>query len=200
MNEPTKLGFLSLEFVVGEDTYWLTTGLGRDGFYFTQLPLSLFAGYPLVSHRLSQEKDYSEITAYSDCNLYQTQNPDCHNNGPMKIATDLTSWPRLSWNELAARLIDAIPLKDQCGLWHDHIVRKTDPALQFKDVNYKVTAFLPPPEHEGIFAIFGEDYKLPENPNWITCNLPDEVAFRARLKQFKIVAVGINGNYWSENP
>ncbi len=196
MSDPTKLGFLSLEFVVGEDTYWLTTGLGRGGYYFTQLPLSLFAGYPLIPHRLSNDADYSEITAYSDHNLYQTQNPDCHNNGPMKIATDLTSWPRLSWNELAARLIDAIPLKDQCGLWHEHVVKQINPVPTLNDVAYKVTAFLPPPDGEGVFAIFGQDYKLPENPNWRTFKEETEETFRQRLRQFKIEAVGINNGYW----
>ncbi len=197
MSEPTKLGFLSLEFIVGEDTYWLTTGLGREGFYFTQLPAALFGRAMLNPQFVSREKDYSEIMVMSDGAIFKESQ---ESDGSLFL-TDLTTASRLSWNELAARLIDTIPLKDQCGLWHNHIVRKIDPADYVKDVAYKVTAFLPPPEHEGVFAIFGEDYKLPENPNWITCNLPDEAAFRARLRQFKIVAVGINGNYWpAEEP
>lgn len=192
-----KLGFLSLGFIIGDSTYWMTTGLGRDGFYFTVLPVSLFAGYPLIPHRLSTwESEYSEITAYSDRNVFQSQNPDCHLHGPMKIATDLTSWPRLSWNEMAAVAIDAMPLSDQVGLWHDHVVRKTDPSFQINDVAYKVLAFLPPPEHEGFFSILGEDYKLPENPNFITCNLPDDASFKARLRGFRINAINVNGKFY----
>ncbi len=189
-----KLGFLSLEFIVGEDTFWMTTGLGRDGYYFTQLPLSLFAGFPLHAQFISQEKDYSEITAYEGENLFCYSQDQGH-DGPRKLATDLTKWPRLSWAEMAERLIDAIPLADQMGLWHNHIVRKTDPTLWINDVRYKVTAFLPPPG-EGILAIYGEDYVPGTNPNWITCNLPDEASFKARLRQLKVEGLHINGQVY----
>lgn len=197
MSDPIKLGFLSLEFVVGDDTYWLTTGLGRDGYYFTQLPLSLFAGYPLLPQLLNRDKDYSEITAYSDHSVFQgSQKPEGHHlQGPRSLVTDLTSWPRLSWNELAARLIDAIPLADQCGLWHNHVIRQITPGAALKDVAYKVTAFLPPPG-EGVFAVMGEDWVPGTNPNWRTYKEDTEEGFRARLRQFKIEAVGINDSYW----
>ncbi len=192
---PTKLGFLSLEFIIGDSTYWLTSGLGRDGFYFTVLPVSLFAGYPLIPHRLGNGPDYSEITAYPDYNIFQSQNPDCHLNGPMKIATDLTSWLRLSWNEMIAAAMDVILLEDQVGLWHNHVVRKVDPSFLIPDVQYKVTAFLPPPG-DGIFAIMAEDYKLPENPNWLTCQVPDEASCKARLRQFKVELLHFNGRFY----
>lgn len=197
---PTKLGFLSLEFIIGDFTYWLTSGLGRDGFYFTQLPTSLFAGYPLIPHRLGDGSDYSEITAYSDRNIFQSQNPDCHLHGPMKIATDLTSWPRLSWNEMIAAAMDTIPLADQMGLWYGglfngHIIRKIDALMPIADVPYQVTAFLPPPG-EGVFAIIGEDYKLPENPNWVTCRSDTEEAFKAKLRQFRVEAIRWNGQFF----
>lgn len=202
MSDPTKLGFLSLEFVVGEDTYWLTTGLGRGGFYFTQLPRSLF-GDTLHAQLITRDRDYSEITVVERegkrANLFRASQADVA--APLDV--DLFAASRLSWSELATRLIDAIPLADQCGLWHNQIVRKVDPAFAISDVNYKVTAFLaPPPAGEGILAVYGEDYKLPENPNWITCHLPDEASFKARLRQFRIEAVHINGRYWpvSDSP
>ncbi len=194
MSTPTKLGFLSLEFVVGEDTYWMTTGLGRPGFYFTQLPKSLFAGHELLPMFVSRETDYSEITPYADRNVFKTNQADAGR----VLVTDLASWPRLSWNEMAARLMDLIPLADQSGLWHNHVVRCTDAAfLSLKDVAYKITAFLPPPDQQGILALYGEDYVIGTNPNWRTMELGDENAFKAVLSRLRIEAVHFNGEYYT---
>lgn len=187
----SKSGYLSLELVVGEDTYWLTTGLERAGFYFTRLPRSFFGNRFLNPWLLTRNKDYSEITVDSEKgNIFKASQ-----TGPEEILTiDVMTAVRLSWNDVAMNLIDLIPLEDQTGLWHGHVVEKTDPLLQIKEVAYMVTAFLP---SQGIFAIRGEDYKLPENPNWITFNCENEEQFKARLKQFKIVAIHANDNYYS---
>lgn len=194
---PTKLGFLSLEFIIGDSTYWLTTGLGRDGFYFTTLPLALFGDAKLYTQLIDRERDYSEITVVEDAEKGYRGNLFCYAQGARAVwlDADLFAAPRLSWNEMIAVAMDAIPLADQCGLWHHHVVRKTDPAFLIPDVRYQVTAFLPPPG-EGIFAIIGEDYKLPENPNFLTCNLPDDASFKARLRGFRVELLKLNGKFY----
>lgn len=192
MSDPTKLGFLSLEFIAGDDTYWLTTGLGRDGFYFTVLPRGLFGDATLLPMFISRETDYSEITPFPGLNAFQSSQSD----GVIPLEVDLVAASRLSWNETAARLMDAIPLADQSGLWHNHVVRKADPALAISDVNYLVTAFLPPPDGEGVLAVRGEDWAIGTNPNWITMMLPTEGEFKARLRQFTVVAMQTQGQFY----
>lgn len=200
LSEPTKAGFLSLEFIVGEDTYWLTTGLGREGWSFTVLSRALFGDAVLHAQLIDREKDYSEITVVEKQPEGHRGNLFCHARGvpAVWLEADMFAAPRLSWNETAARLIDAIPLADQCGLWHNHAVRKVDPALQLKDVAYLVTAFLPPAEgsaHPPVFAVRGEDWG-PGNPNWITFECPDEASFKQRLRQFTIEGLHLNGKWY----
>lgn len=192
MSAPTKLGFLSLEFIIGDSTYWLTSGLGLDGFYFTAIPASVFGRSVLLPNLMGRDKDYSEIMVMSDGAVLKK----CQGCGGGRFKTDVTQFPRLSWNEMIAMAMDAIPLSDQTGLWHNHVVRKTDPAFLIPEVAYQVTAFLPPPENEGVFCIIGEDYKPSENPNFLTCALTDESSFKARLRGFRVDAVNFNGRFY----
>ncbi len=197
MSEPTKLGFLSLEFVVGDDTYWLTTGLGRPDFTFTVLPRALFGAAELRPMFVSREQDYSEITAVElDGKRGLIFAASQHGmSDHLDIAYDaFLAYPTLSWSETAARLMDAIPLGDQMGLWHNHVVRKRPEAdLQIADVNYLVTAFLP--DHER-FAVRGEDWG-PGNPNWLTMECPTEDEFKRRLRQFSVVAIRFGKEFYT---
>ena len=187
-----KLGFLSLEFIIGDSTYWLTTGLGRDGFYFTAIPASVFDRSVLLPNLMGRDKDYSEIMVMSDgAVLKKRQGCD---GGYFKI--DVTQFPRLSWNEMINVAIDTAPLEYQCGLWHHSIVSKTDANLLINDVLYQVTAFLPPPNYEGIFAVWGKDYQAGVNPNAITFKHGSEAEFKARLRQFRVELLNINGNFY----
>lgn len=192
-----KLGFLSLEYIVGDLTYWLTTGLGRDSFYFTQLPLSMFDGLgELRAHQVVGEGDYSEILVAEEDGMRASVFKASQQGKAENLDVDLFRATRLSWNELAQALIDGVPLADQSGLWHQHIVRRADPTLQINDVNYKVSAFLPPPTMEGVFAVCGEDYVAGTNPNWITFTEETEAGFKARLRQFAVHIVVFNGRFY----
>ena len=185
----TKRAFLSYAHTLGDQTYWLTTGLDRHDWTFTVIPLHVFDGYKLQGRIVSNEP-YAEITVFAeDVDGQHSFSSDCGKD-PILLPISAESRPFLTWNEMIGLLLDkGAPLSQLLDLWHNHIVRPIDPMLQISDVDYKVTAFLPPPDHEGKFAIWGSDYVPGTNPNWLTFDFPDDESFRARLRQFKVVAV-----------
>ena len=191
-----KLGYLSFAFFLEDQTYWLTTGLNRPDWSFLVIPNHLFENYELKGG-LSDSKS-SEITVYDDAGIVRHMFSSIYDGEPIDLSIDAASRASLTWNEMIALLLDKnMPLIQLTDLFHHHIVRKTDSGhLHVVDVNYKVTAFLPPPEQEGVFAIWGEDYVASTNPNWITCHLPTIDEFRARLRDFKVVAVCLGGKYY----
>lgn len=207
INQPIKRGYLSLEFIHRDMTYWLSTGCGRRDFCFIEVPLSCFSDHCLKADKLNGFKEpYSEIYVYSD-----------EENGKIyylfaaivdgkteRLGFDVGDYNSLSWNELAYKMLcDGAILDDIIGLWKthgltSHIVRpKPDCSINIdKTICYHVTAFLPPISHEGIFAIIGENYKPTENPNWITIHRDTVEEYTNLLKQFDIVAIRFGEKYF----
>lgn len=188
-----KLGFLSLEYIVGDQTYWLESDFTAPLylFHFRVIPLSMFAGWDLKPNHIILEADYSEMTRYNDNGktLYlfaPNQDADA-----VDIGIDVASFPQLRWNDAFDALVAAkVPLVDLQGFWHEQLVRASPTAPNWvkQGLNYHVTAYLPDGP-DPLFAVWGEDYKLPENPNAVTIRCEDEEAFFERLHWFRVHAV-----------
>lgn len=198
----TKLGFLSLEYIVGDQTYWLQSvfdPIAPDRhFCFRVIPLSCFAGHTLVANHIIKEATYSEITPYEDGSYLFAANQE---TTPAPLDIDIKSFPKLDWNATFEALVMAgVPLVDLTGFWHQHIVRRTEGAPDWvkPDLNYHVTAWLPD-QAEPLYAVMGSDYKLPENPNMVTVQCVAD-NFLERLRWFRVYGIRFSnkaGEYYN---
>lgn len=196
-----KIGFLSCEFVTDKNSYWLTSGCGKLNFCFVEIPNDVIRFFnqneSLNFQCLNQNKDYSEITAFEENGNKKYIFALSQNNfeDTRELSIDLDNFNTLSWKQMAALVQDNFTLDELSGFYQNHIVRKTkESEYKINNVDYKVTAFLP---EEGIFSIMGNDYKIPENPNWITfSDNVDKESFLAVLDNFEIFAISMNGKYY----
>lgn len=187
-----KLGFLSLEYIVGDQTYWLQSAFDPITpdyrFCFRVIPLSSFAGYPIVANHIIEEADYSEITPVEKDGKTAYLFAFSQHSNAIWFDIDIKAYPKLGWNETFEALVLAgVPLADLQGFWHNHLVQRAIGAPEWvkPDLNYLVTAWLP---NESLFAVRGEDYKPPENPNWVTVKCEPDT-FVERLKWFRVHAI-----------
>lgn len=172
-----KLGFMSLEYVIGDKSYWLTSNDGSDKLRFRVIRLEYLESDKLLPGGIFEEKAYSEITVFNTgWEIAYECDKDLSEIKPLPCA-------EISWREMS-ELVD-----DKTPFWHYQIVKKSD-SCEFKinDVDYKVTAYLPDSK---IFAIWGSDYSS-ANPNAITFSDCDENKFN---KNFEIKYVRL-GEIW----
>ncbi len=190
-----KIGFLSLEFLSKDQSYWMITGCGFPDFSFIEIPTMLFGRSMLCAQGISDCKDYSEITVIQNDNkdiVYQFK--DTQESDMTEIYLNLKNFHVFSWNEMFQFLIkEGIKLKELTGFYHYNLIKKKDNSdLKINDVIYKVTAFLP---EQGVFAIMGEDYNPPLNINWITfSDYSEDNKFKILVDNFIITYVSLGGN------
>lgn len=115
----TKLGFLSCEYIVGDQSYWLQSAFDNpeDGsrFSFRIIPTSAFS-VPLRENHIVLDADYSEITPYDDQGTVRYMFAASQKDDPTPIEVDIKSCPRLSWNDTLDVLVKAgVPLSDLRG-------------------------------------------------------------------------------------
>jgi len=188
----TKLGFLSCEYIIGDQSYWLQSAFDNpeDGsrFSFRVIPISVFPA-PLRANHIILDADYSEITPYDDNGTVRYLFAAGQSDVPTALDIDIKAYPKLGWNEAFDELVTKTPIGDLTGFWHQHLVRRAEGAPDWvkSDLNYLVTAWLPNQE-EPLFAVRGEDYKVPENPNWVTIHC-EANTFVERLKWFRVHAI-----------
>lgn len=194
-----KLGFLSLEFIAGDQTYWLESG-DKDfsaAFGFRVIPRAVFEGQILLDNHLIKERDYSGMTVFGDDNgaTAITFTPSTKTD-QVPYHIDLKLYPKLSWNMAFWALTKTdIPLVDLTGFWHKQLCERNEGAPDWvkPGLRYLVTAWLPN-ETEPLFCVMGEDYKLPENPNMVTVQCENRAAFLERLSWFKVTAMRFVAN------
>lgn len=190
-----KRGMLTLEWIIGDQTYWLTSGFERNVIGFTQLARNLF-DCELIEGQMA--KNGSEIEAFEPMPDQPTFffRPDGTKPDGVGLVTNLETAPFLTWSQLASKLLhEGVSPTKAPSLWYQGLMagcylkaRPECPLEINKDIDYLVTAFLPPPDDEGILAIMGEDYKSGTNPNWITIKRDTEESYVELLKGFDIVA------------
>ena len=187
----TKLGFLSCEYVVGDQSYWLQSAFDnpKDGsrFSFRVIPTSAFPA-PLRVNHIILEADYSEITPFDDEGAVKYLFATSQSDIPAPIDIDIKSFPKLGWNETFDELVKVgVPLSDLQGFWHQHLVRANSGAPEWvkRDFNYQIMAWLP--DTERLYCVIGEDYSR-ENPNMVTVHCGD-TDFVERLKWFRVYAI-----------
>jgi hypothetical protein len=203
-NQPVRprRGLLTLEYIIGDQTYWLTSGFDRNRIGFTQLARNLF-DCELVAGQLADEG--SEIEGLEPLEGYPAYVFRIKGSGTESVglATNVDQAQFLTWNELAVKLLsEGVSPSKVPSLWYQGFMRggivkpRPDCPIQVnKDVNYVVTAFLPPPGPEGVFAIMGDDYKPDTNPNWVTIKRDTEADYIELLKGFDIVAFKWGNDY-----
>lgn len=192
----TKIGYLSLSFIVGDQTYWMTTGCGRPDWSFTALPVALFGDAALVASHVTGKM--SEITVYDENGARQYAFSATYDGPPTDIQLDINTKPSFTWNEMITLLLDQkAPLADLCGMFHHHRVRKApNAAIQCNDVEYLVTAFLPDESFDRVFAVWGSDYVPGTNPNALSIYSGTEDEYRDRLRDWRVVVVNLGGNLY----
>lgn len=191
----TKVGYLSLSFILSDQSYWLTTGCGRADWSFTVVPLSVFGDAVLKPNHGGS--DMSEITVFEDqgktAYIFSAITDVVSGYVDLKIETRTS----LSWNDMIKVLLDSgAPLVELTDMFHHHRVRKVEGAtIQCADVEYLVTAFLPR-ESDRIFAVFGSDYVAGTNPNWLTIHSGSDDEYRARLRDWRVVIINMGGKLY----
>jgi hypothetical protein len=195
----TNFGYLTLEYIVGDYTYWLESDFeASPRFSFRVIPLNVFFDKPLNGDmHITGDKDYSEIKRTDEGLFFKSAQKDEY----APFAINLAACPSLSWSDAFYALVKAgVPLVDLTGFWHQNIVKGTDNAPDWvdKDKTYWVSAWLPD-QDEPLYAVVREDYKLPENPAAVTVMCENREAFLERLSWFKVHAmsfVASRNQYW----
>lgn len=186
----TKLGFLSCEYIIDDQSYWLQSAFDNpeDGsrFSFRAIPISAFP-VPLRANHIILEDDYSEITPFDDNGTVRYLFAASQSDDPTALDIDIKSYPKMGWNETFDELVDKVPIGDLQGFWHQHLVRANPGAPEWvkRDLNYQVMAWLP--DTERLYSVIGEDYSR-ENPNAVTVHCDDNT-FVERLKWFRVYAI-----------
>lgn len=198
--------FLSCEYIHKDMSYWWMSGSDINGMKFLEIPLLFLDNKRLKASQIYKEDDYSsiEIRKYRNYSgkkyfIYYTASikysQDEESIGITNEGTEFNPklFLTLNWNQFAHfALKEKFPVDNLCGLYHHQVIKTNKKnKIQINDVYYKVTAFLP-----DTFAIFGSDYKIETNPNWITFDIKDENHYREILKQFDIVELHINGKIY----
>lgn len=198
-----KISFLSLEFIIGENTYWLTSGKNQIyPWVFTVIPISCFEGLSLSpENKLFEEANYSSIWKFEDGQEEKTFFSELEDETePVAFQYDPQSFPVLSWNEMAEFALN-VDLDSALKLYHRQMVRmkKDSDFGDFKpnDVDYLVTGFSPEFDN---FTVWGSDYKQPDNPNAITFQTTGIENFKETIKKFYIKAVNFGGEYYLVTP
>ncbi len=192
---------MSLEFLTPDFTYWLVSGAGFPDFSFIKIPKNFFdEGFKLKGNELFKEQDYSEIIIYQDGDDRKYLFSEGQESGANGAVLDLVYYENLSWNECFIELTETKWLGDLSAFWHNQIVEKSDDCqYDIHSVRYVVTAFLPPDIEpvSAVFAIRGEDYQPPDNPNWITFNeLNTKELFLSCLSNFRVDLVNFKGHLY----
>jgi len=193
-----KLGFLSLEYIAGDKTYWLESDATEPVycFGFRVIPLSLFEGHPLKPNHIIREADYSEMTRYDDAGVERCMFAHGQHVEAIPFDTDLKAFPKLRWNDAFDALVEAgVSIGDLQGFWHQQLVRASSTAPEWvkRDLSYLVTAYLPEGD-DPLYCVMGEDYKPPENPNMVTVHCEDQASFLERLRWFRVYAIRLSAS------
>lgn len=194
--------YLSLEFVIDGNSYWLATPNGGGcRRHFRVFPVEGFQGKPLNPGRLQWEPGNSELLLFGEdghgarFSAVDDHEPESINLGPCNT---------LTWNEMCALALIRLPVEEWVGLYHPNMVRLRDGSvplrihegkpLQMADVDYTVSGFLP---DEGTLALMGEDHNPPEVNRWLgLSDLDSPAKLREVLLQLKVVAIHLGGHYF----
>ena len=183
-----KILTLTLEYIINDQTYWLTTGGSPNYFRFSEIPLSFFNGRELFNQELVNNCQYSTIYTFEDGVEFQLNDElplEKIDSPPIKF---------VKWNEMTKIIRDNLPLEKLTAFYHNNwLTKKKTCKYEIPDGAYQVTAFLPPPDREGVCAIMHHAYHPPENTSWITFQLSEEEKFKEFLDQFIIEVINFNG-------
>lgn len=191
-----KTRFLTLEFIINDNTYWLTSDCNSgDPICFTVIPLKLFDGFQLKTGKMflpnvsDEEAICSSIRCFDNGEVEFQEKDEISDKKNIK----LESFPTISWNEMAKLAMSAISLEEGEKFFHNQIIgKRPDCKFQLHDVDYRVTAFLP----DQVFAIYGEDYSQ-DNPNWISFHVDgDRDYFNEVVSQFYVKAISLSGSFY----
>ena len=175
---------LTLEFVVGETTYWMTSAtdefrtdsVKEQVVFFTKIPKVDLPNFNLNADKIwirNDSKPGSSIDIDDDGIWFYEEKEFSQ---AIKINLDYKKYSQYPWAELI-KIFKKESVENLIYLCHNQLFKKSKSSvLEIPDVGYKVSAFLPPE----IFAMRGEDWSI-EKPNWFTFNCENEEEF---LKQF----------------
>lgn len=182
-----KILTLTLEYIINDKTYWLTSGGSPNYFRFSEIPLSFFNGREILNHEMANGP-YSTIYTFEDGAEFQLTD-----ELPLE-KIDSPPFKFVKWNEMTKIIADNLPLEKLTPLYHENwLSKKKSCKYTIPDGAYQVTAFLPPPDKDGVCAIMHHAYNPPENTSWITFQLPTKEEFKDFLDQFVIEVINFGG-------
>lgn len=188
--------YLSLEFIIGNDTYWIMSYREDDvekfGMFYI-IPKSDLPEFELIPSRFDHiQETYTEIYQNSDSRwtIGSADKPEtCMDFGGLDMAKYTVNSDIKSISDLC------IKNKDWDNLtlfFHQNLVKpKSNCFWKIDDVVYKVTAFLP---DQKIVAVMAENYST-DNKNWLTINFDTESDISNFFENFDLFAVKLMGKY-----
>lgn len=212
-----KAGYCSLEFIIGDDTYWLRTSseIDKDAdpvYYFSKIPKSEFRNRPLIARALVPGQPFSGFFVMGEIGNISTHKYgswDYNPNGdtPEKLIVEIffsesiDKFPILRWQDMYRFLLsEGKTIEELVPFWYRHLVEfKSGTGIKHR---YIVSVFQYNAEKQGgstSLSLIRSDASLSNIKDqgvWITYRDHSTEQFEARLEDLNIIAVNFNNEYW----
>ncbi|MDZ4786946.1 MAG: hypothetical protein SGJ02_12810 [bacterium] len=201
-----KISYCSLEFIVGEHTYWLRSncaGKTKDPYFlFVKLPKVLFLGKELIESKLISPHTGMYVLSKQGLTrrylMFDSGGPPPENYVP-DLNFDLEEFETIRWQDMFWFLREnGYTTQELTSFWIRHIVQTKDEESK-EQTKYVISEFLP--SQGGLLSFMS----LGQHPDFsISWDISQNFSlkglslkgFDTELKKLEIVSIFYAKNYW----